>query len=109
MLDGGGLTRTYSLLVKSTPLAGEMATKPEDRLREWEGQQKGWGCPQERDVSQSTSFELPRWKKHVVSGNRSRKALLKSWHCLLVMEIFKWVGHSPAGKLTWTLAAGCRT
>lgn len=87
MLDGGGLTRTSSLLVKSTPLAGEMATKPKDHLREWEGQQKGWGCLQERGVSQSTSFELPRWKKHMVSGNRSWKALLKSWHCLLVMEI----------------------
>lgn len=51
MPESGGLGRTPSLLLKSITLAGEMATKPEDHLRERE-HQTGWGCPHEQDVSQ---------------------------------------------------------
>ena len=60
----------------------------------------------------TTSFERSRWEKCVVGGDRPWKASLNSCHCLLVMEIFKCEGHSPAGKLIWTLvslAVECRT
>ena len=112
MPESGGLGRTPSLLVKSITLAGKMATKPEDHLREWEHHRRGGVAHMSEMFLRTTSFELSRWKKCAVGGDKPWKPSLNSCHCLLVMEIFKWEGHIPAGKLIWTLvslAVECRT
>ena len=60
MPESGDLGRTPSLPVKSITLAGEMATKPEDHLREWDHHRMGGIAHMSEMFLRTTSFELSR-------------------------------------------------